>query len=168
MIRKSSSGALLVFCSMILGCGGGAGTASGGGGTASLAGGAGLGGAVPGGNGGTTQGPGGASSSRGGSPANGGASSPDAGGSGGAQGCAGVSCNSSPAGLLDANRTTNWNPGILSDDQLHLPSATTDFRCGPRFAPAPSPARISTRPSRRAPRAKLSHWRRARTRSQPR
>jgi hypothetical protein len=139
MIRKSSSGAFLVFCSMILGCGGGAGTASGGGGTASLAGGAGLGGAVPGASGGTTQGPGGASSSRGGSPANGGASFPNAGGSGGAQGCAGVSCNSSPAGLLDANRTTNWNPGIVSDDQLHLPLGNDGLPVRTTVCSSPNP-----------------------------
>jgi hypothetical protein len=61
---------------------------------------------------------GGAGSSAGGTAA-GGASS--GGGNGGAQDCAGAPCNTVPEGLLDPARTTAWNPGILADQQLHLP-----------------------------------------------
>jgi hypothetical protein len=40
---------------------------------------------------------------------------------GGTSSCTGASCSSVPAGLLDAERTTQWNPGILKDTQLNLP-----------------------------------------------
>jgi hypothetical protein len=48
----------------------------------------------------------------------GGAMRPEA---GDAQSCDGGACNSVPTGLLDPTRTTTWNPGILIDNQLHLP-----------------------------------------------
>jgi hypothetical protein len=40
-----------------------------------------------------------------------------AGGSAGGSDCGGEDCNQVPPGLLDPERTTEWNPGILSDDQ---------------------------------------------------
>jgi hypothetical protein len=40
---------------------------------------------------------------------------------GGAQSCDGGACNAVPSGLLDPARTTTWSPGILVDNQLHLP-----------------------------------------------
>lgn len=40
---------------------------------------------------------------------------------GGASSCQGTQCSSAPAGLLDPERTTTWNPGILKDTQLNLP-----------------------------------------------
>jgi len=49
-----------------------------------------------------------------------GASSGTTGGSGEAgagQDCGGIPCNEPPAGLVDPARTTEWNPGILSDEQ---------------------------------------------------
>jgi len=134
MIRTTSSRAVLLFSAMILSCGGGTGTTSGGGGTIGPAGGAGSGGAVSGGSGGTTQGSGGDSS-----PANGGTSSSSASGSGGAPGCTGASCNSLPAGLLDANRTTDWNPGILSDDQLHFPLGSDGLPVRTTVCASPKP-----------------------------
>jgi len=134
MIRTTSSRAVLLFSAMILSWGGGTGTTSGGGGTIGPAGGAGSGGAVSGGSGGTTQGSGGDSS-----PANGGTSSSSASGSGGAPGCTGASCNSLPAGLLDANRTTDWNPGILSDDQLHFPLGSDGLPVRTTVCASPKP-----------------------------
>jgi hypothetical protein len=53
--------------------------------------------------------------SGGGSPAGAGGST-GAAGNGGASGGTGT-----PAGLLDPDRTTAWNPGILADDQMHQP-----------------------------------------------
>lgn len=40
---------------------------------------------------------------------------------GGGPGCNGTACNATPTGLLDPDRTTTWNPGILTDTQLNLP-----------------------------------------------
>lgn len=46
-------------------------------------------------------------------------------GTGGAQATGGANttggASSIPSGLLDPNRTTTWNPGILTDNQLHVP-----------------------------------------------
>jgi hypothetical protein len=44
------------------------------------------------------------------------------GANGGSGGSAGSGANGgAPAGLLDPTRTTTWNPGILTDNQLHMP-----------------------------------------------
>ena len=67
--------------------------------------------------GGGTLSSGGDTSAAGGASALGGSS----GTPGGASNCNGAACNSVPTGLLDPERTTTWNPGILSDTQLNLP-----------------------------------------------
>ena len=67
--------------------------------------------------GGTT---GGASTSLGDAGATGGASSGGVTATAGTQDCNGAPCNTVPSGLLDPNITTTWNPGILTDSQLHL------------------------------------------------
>ena len=59
-------------------------------------------------------------STGGGQSATGGASSSVGSGTGGATTGTG-GATSIPSGLLDPNRTTTWNPGILVDNQLHLP-----------------------------------------------
>lgn len=57
-------------------------------------------------------------SSGGGNPTGGG--SPEGGAPGGDAGSGGEAGTEVPAGLLDPDRTTRWNPGILADDQLEL------------------------------------------------
>ena len=39
----------------------------------------------------------------------------------GSAGCDGGPCGAASSVLLDPSRTTKWNPGILADNQLHLP-----------------------------------------------
>jgi hypothetical protein len=68
---------------------------------------------------------GGGTTSVGGSTGDGGGGSSALGGNGantaGTSSCTGTACNSVPSGLLDPERTTTWNPGILSDTQLNQP-----------------------------------------------
>jgi hypothetical protein len=98
-------------------------------------------GVAPGGPDGSVPASGGSGSGSGGTSGspNGGASGAGAGGKSGAGGsvgagggasgsggrgsssCDGGACNTIPQGLLDPDLTTTWNPGILSDDQQHLP-----------------------------------------------
>jgi hypothetical protein len=67
-------------------------------------------------------GSGGAISSASGGRASGGAGSGGAiGNASGGRASGGASQGGAAAGLLDPARTTAWNPGILTDDQLHLP-----------------------------------------------
>jgi hypothetical protein len=99
--RITSIATLLILTLGLCGCGGDDKAAAGTGGTN-----AGVGGAAAGG---------GDNSDVGGNNGVGGQ------GVGGAEGCTGTACSSAPAGLLDPERTTNWDPGILSDGQLNLP-----------------------------------------------
>jgi hypothetical protein len=57
------------------------------------------------------------------------------GGSGGATGAGG----GLPSGLLDPARTTTWNPGILSDDQLHMPLGADDLPVRATVCASPAP-----------------------------
>src|SRR5689334_22687347 len=42
-------------------------------------------------------------------------------GGSGTGGATGIGGSGVPGGLHDPARTTTWNPGILSDDQMHMP-----------------------------------------------
>src|SRR5262245_56779453 len=72
---------------------------------------------------------GGASHTGGGGGATGG------GGNAGATGAGG----GAPAGLLDPARTTTWNPGILSDDQLHMPLGADGLPVRATVCASPAP-----------------------------
>jgi len=61
--------------------------------------------------------------------------------------CGGRPCNTIPAGLLDPERTTTWNPGILADTQLSLPLGPdkVPVRTTPcSYAPAPGRDTLTT------------------------
>ncbi|HXU03988.1 MAG TPA: glycosyl hydrolase family 28-related protein, partial [Polyangia bacterium] len=67
-----------------------------------------------------------------------------AGGSGGNAGSTGGSGNIGatggvPAGLLDPTRTTTWNPGILADDQMHMPLGTDGLPVRTTVCASPAP-----------------------------
>src|ERR1700690_680435 len=44
-----------------------------------------------------------------------------------------------PSGLLDPNRTTTWNPGILADNQLHLPLGSDGLPVRSTVCASPKP-----------------------------
>jgi len=88
------------------------------GGGASQTGGGGAGGSANGGTGGGSGGAGtGGSGNTGGSGATGGV----------------------PAGLLDPTRTTTWNPGILADDQMHMPLGADGLPARTTICASPAP-----------------------------
>ena len=82
---------------------------------------------------------GGITSSIGGSLGTGGGGQGGNNATGGTQGCSGSVCNTVPTGLLDPNITTQWNPGILIDNQLHLPLGNDGLPVRTTVCASPSP-----------------------------
>jgi hypothetical protein len=68
------------------------------------------------------------------------------GGGGATGGAAGAGATGGvPAGLLDPARTTTWNPGILADDQMHMPLGADGIPVRTTVCASPAPgADIST------------------------
>ncbi len=77
---------------------------------------------------------GGASQTGGGGPGGGGAG----GGGGSSVGGSGAT-GGTPAGLLDPARTTTWNPGILADDQMHMPLGADGLPVRTTVCASPAP-----------------------------
>ena len=93
------------------------------------------------GGGGSQTGSGGAGGSAGGGAGGGGGGAGNTGGSGNtAGGSAGSGATGGvPAGLLDPTRTTTWNPGILADDQMHMPLGADGLPARTTICASPAP-----------------------------
>jgi hypothetical protein len=61
------------------------------------------------------------------------------GGQGGAAGSGAGAAGGAPAGLLDPARTTAWNPGILTDGQLHAPLGSDGLPVRTTVCASPAP-----------------------------